>query len=285
MTIREMIHIKEDRGYSFSKLSEYTGIPAVTIQKIFSGKTKNPRKATLNALERVLKGDESLYAGKAYSYGINGIHPDGHDNDGVMMVRERKTAYGSKKDGEYTVEDYFALPEDYRAELIDGVFYDMATPGFVHQDIIGAIYYTFSNYIRNNKGKCRAIMAPSAVQLDCDDKTMLEPDLYVICDREKIRKFGIYGAPDFVLEVLSPSNRKKDMMLKMAKYGEAGVREYWIIDPEKRVLITYDFTDENMIPVVMPLMGSAPVLIYDGKLSIDLDEINDIIEEFLRILE
>ena len=86
-----------------------------------------------------------------------------------MMVRERKTAYGSKKDGEYTVEDYFALPEDYRAELIDGVFYDMATPGFVHQDIIGAIYYTFSNYIRNNKGKCRAIMAPSAVQLDCDD--------------------------------------------------------------------------------------------------------------------
>ncbi len=280
MTIREMIHIKEDRGYSFSKLSEYTGIPAVTIQKIFSGKTKNPRKATLDALERVLKGDESLYAGKAYSYGINGIHADENDASGVMMLREKEASYGSKKDGEYTVEDYFALPEDYRTELIDGKFFEMEAPTFVHQDILSTIHNAFFNYIRNNKGKCRAIMAPSAVQLDCDDKTMLEPDLYVICDREKIRKFGIYGAPDFVLEVLSPSSRKKDMLLKMAKYGEAGVREYWVIDPEKRVLITYDFTDENMIPVVRFLEGSAPVMIYDGKLTIDLDEINDIIEEF-----
>ena len=280
MTIREMIRIKEDRGYSFSILSEYTGIPAVTIQKIFSGKTKSPRKATLDALERVLNGDESLYAGKAYSYGVNGIHAEEGNDSGVMMFRETPSLYGSKIDGEYTVEDYFTLPEDCRAELIDGSFYVMEAPSYVHQDILNTVNNAFFNYIKNNKGKCRVITAPSAVQLDCDDRTMLEPDLYVICDREKIRKFGIYGAPDFILEVLSPSNRKKDMMLKMAKYGEAGVREYWVIDPAKRTLITYDFTDENMIPVVRPLKGEAPVLIYDGKLTIDLDEINSIIDEF-----
>ena len=265
MTIKEMIRIKEDRGYSYKRLSEYTGIPAVTIQKIFLSKTKNPRKATLDALERVLKGDESLYAGKAISY---------------EMSRESSASYNTKKPGEYTLEDFYALPDERRVELIDGVFYDMSAPSFVHQEILSTLHNAFFNYIKNNKGKCHVIASPSDVQLDCDNKTMVEPDLYVICDREKIKKFGIYGPPDFVLEILSPSTRKKDMMLKTLKYCEAGVREYWIIDPLKRILITYDFTDENYIPMVHPLEGQAPVSIFDNKLTIDLDEIDAIINEF-----
>ncbi len=284
MTIKEMIRIKEDRGYSYKKLSEYTGIPAVTIQKIFLGNTKNPRKATLDALEKVLKGDESLYAGKAISYelaGVTGASGDGNGKDGKeIMLRESGASCNEKKPGEYTLEDFYALPDERRVELIDGVFYDMSAPSFVHQEILSTLHNAFFNYIKNNRGKCHVIASPSDVQLDCDNKTMVEPDLYVICDREKIKKFGIYGPPDFVLEILSPSTRKKDTMLKTLKYCEAGVREYWIIDPLKRILITYDFTDENYIPMVHPLEGQAPVSIFDNKLTIDLEEIDAIINEF-----
>ena len=165
-------------------------------------------------------------------------------------------------------------------ELIDGVFYDMSTPRFVHQDIVQIVTNSIYSHIKKNKGRCKVIGSPSDVQLDCDNKTMLQPDVYVICDRDKIKGFGIYGSPDFVLEVLSSSTRKKDMTIKLNKYWSAGVREYWIIDPKKRSLITYDFTEEDVIPVIRPLTGMAPVAIFDGKLEIDLDEINEAIDEF-----
>lgn len=279
MTIKEMKNIKETRGYSYAKLSEYTGIPAITIQKIFAGKTKNPRRATLDALERVLGGDESLFIGKALSYERSGLTSD-EDTGDRFLLKEDSDSYTVKHDGEYTLDDYYALPEEKRVELIDGVFYDMSSPQFVHQDIINIVTNSIYNHIKKNKGKCKVIGSPSDVQLDCDNKTMLQPDVYVICNRDKIKGFGIYGAPDFVLEVLSPSTRSKDMSLKLQKYWGAGVREYWIIDPKKRVLITYDFSDEDMIPVIRPLTGKAPVAIFDGKLEIDLDEINESIDEF-----
>ncbi len=279
MTIKEMRNIKETRGYSYSKLSEYTGIPAITIQKIFTGRTKNPRRATLDALERVLGGDEGFFIGKALSYERSGLTSD-EDRDNRYLLKEDSAYYMEKQDGEYTLDDYYALPEERRVELIDGVFYDMSTPRFVHQDIVNIVNNTIYNYIKKNKGRCKVIGSPSDVQLDCDNKTMLQPDVYVICDRDKIKGFGIYGSPDFVLEVLSPSTRKKDMTIKLNKYWSAGVREYWIIDPKKRSLITYDFTEEDVIPVIRPLTGMAPVAIFDGKLEIDLDEINEAIDEF-----
>ncbi len=279
MTIKEMRDIKETRGYSYAKLSEYTGIPAITIQKIFTEKTKRPRRATLDALERVLNGSEEFFSGKALVYERSGLI-DESSADSASLFRENGLPYGVKARGEYTVEDYRALPEDCRVELIDGVLYDMSSPRFVHQEIIMTISVAIRNYINKNKGKCKVMGVPSDVQLDCDDKTMLQPDIYIVCDREKIKDFGIYGAPDFALEVLSPSTRKKDMSIKLSKYWNAGVREYWIIDPKKRVLITCDFSDEDIIPAVRPLEGTAPIAIFDGKLLIDLDEINAVIDEF-----
>lgn len=274
MTVEQMRDIKEQRGYSLDQLSKYSGVPLGTIQKIFTGETLQPRKATMEALERVLLGDENIYSGKTYQYASSSVISK---ND---CVKER-VAYGctrcKKNPGEYTITDYFNLPEDVRKELIDGVFYDMATPSFVHQDILAYLSNCIYSYIRENGGKCKVITSPSSVQLEEDDRTMVEPDLYVVCDRNKIKKFGVYGAPDFVLEILSTSTRKKDMTIKLAKYENAGVREYWMVDPVKRVLITYNFMDENYIPMVHELSGVVGMAIYEGKLMISLAEIGQII--------
>ena len=303
MDIRTMREIREKRGYSYARLSEYSGVPAVTIQKIFSGKTKHPRKATLDALEKVLSGEESTYRGKASEYNAesaplpvsasfgcgktpaagkptySGMGTDEGIGCGGMLGEE-EVVYGTKKQGEYTLDDYYALPDERRVELIDGVFYDMSSPRTVHQSIAGVIFLAISNHIRKNKGDCRAFIAPVDVQLDCDDRTMVQPDVLVVCDRSKIKGFGIYGAPDFVAEILSRSTRKKDMSLKLSKYMEAGVREYWMIDPYKRTVITYNFMEEDFIPGVRPLQGKLPVAVFDGALEISLDEIASSIDEY-----
>lgn len=200
------------------------------------------------------------------------------------VLREALVAYGiSKKQGEYTIEDYYALPDDQRVELIDGVFYEMLPPKTVHQDIASIVHMALYDFIRKKKKPCKVFEAALDVQLCCDDKTMVQPDVLVVCDRDKIRDFGIYGAPDFVLEILSKSTRKKDMTIKLDKYLEAGVREYWIIDPYKQTLITYNFMDEDFVPCVYPLTGSAPVAITDGELEIDLEPIAETIREFTNI--
>lgn len=200
---------------------------------------------------------------------------------GYHMVREALQAYGvRKKQGEYTLEDYYALPDDIRAELIDGVFYYMSSPRTVHQDIASIIHMAFYEYIRKKKKPCKVFEAALDVQLCCDDRTMVQPDVLVVCDRDKIKVFGIYGAPDFVLEILSKSTRKKDMGIKLEKYMEAGVREYWIVDPYKEILITYDFSDEDFVPCVYPLTGSVPVAITGGDLRIDLEPVAESVREF-----
>lgn len=276
MTVEEMKQIKEERGYSMSQLSEYSGVPVGTLQKIFSGETKKPRKSTVMAIEKVLLGEESLYQGKAYSY-----HMESKEGS-EKYIRETAT-YGSdfleKKQGEYTLEDYYALPDERRVELIDGVIYDMSSPMFVHQIIAGDIYGQIREYIEKNKGKCVPAISPVDVQLDCDNKTMVQPDVLIICDPEKIRRFGVFGAPDFILEVLSPSTRKKDLTVKLSKYIQAGVREYWLVDPKKKILITYDF-EEDGLPCIYPLEGEVGLAIYGGELKINLTKIAEIIEKY-----
>jgi Uma2 family endonuclease len=164
-------------------------------------------------------------------------------------------------------------------ELINGFFYDMAAPKIVHQDIISYIHVELYNYIKSKKKPCKVYESPVDVQLDCDNKTMVEPDVIVVCDKDKIKDFGIYGAPDFVLEVLSKSTHNKDMTLKLSKYQAAGVLEYWIIDPYKEKLLIYDFSDEDYFPSIHSLEGNVPVAITGGDLEIDLEPIAQAIKE------
>lgn len=181
-------------------------------------------------------------------------------------------AYQVKKQGEYTLEDYYALPADQRYELIDGVLYDMAAPAVTHQEIAVAL----RKYIKDKGEKCKVFMSPVDVQLDKDDKTMVQPDAFLVCDQSKNTGRCIYGAPDMVIEVASPSTRKKDFGKKLEKYVNAGVREYWIVDVKNRKVIVYDLGEdfgENMDLAIYGMDGKVAVGIYDGECKIDFEEI------------
>ena len=146
----------------------------------------------------------------------------------------------------YTVEDIEALPEGVRAELIDGRMFYMATPSRKHQGLVGNLFGEIFAYLNQNKGKCAVYPAPFAVYLNEDNRTYLEPDITVVCDRDKLDDKGCHGAPDFVAESLSPSSRSRDCLLKLIRYREAGVREYWIVDPERETVTVYDFVENKV---------------------------------------
>jgi len=146
----------------------------------------------------------------------------------------------------YTSEDYWNLPEGQRAELIDGKLYAMAPPNFTHQKISFSLARKIADYIDTNKGNCEVVPAPFAVNLDANDKTWVEPDISVICDKTKITEKGCKGAPDWVVEVVSPSTQSRDYLKKLWLYQNAGVREYWIVNPIMKNVQVYIFDkDEN----------------------------------------
>ena len=144
----------------------------------------------------------------------------------------------------YTIDDIYELPDGKRAELIDGRIYYMAPPKTVHQRLISKLNQKIANYIDSKKGACEVIPAPFAVFLYEDDKNYVEPDISVICDKSKLNERGLNGAPDWILEIVSPSNPHMDYNIKLFKYRTAGVREYWIINPATRTINVYDFERE-----------------------------------------
>ncbi len=141
----------------------------------------------------------------------------------------------------YTIEDIYALPEGQRAELVDGQIYDMAPPSTGHQRILMNLAGEIRNYIKNRKGTCEVFPAPFAVFLNNDELNYVEPDISVICDKSKLDDQGCHGAPDWVIEILSPSTERADCGIKLLKYCSAGVREYWTINPRLRTVNVYDF--------------------------------------------
>ena len=142
----------------------------------------------------------------------------------------------------YTEEDYYTLPEDVRAELIGGQIYYMAAPGRIHQEILSFLHVRIANYINSRKGSCRIYPAPFAVKLFADDdKTIVEPDISVICDKNKLTDRGCTGAPDWIIEIVSPSSKYMDYVRKLIMYQNTGVREYWLVDPGRRWVTVYGF--------------------------------------------
>jgi Uma2 family endonuclease len=166
----------------------------------------------------------------------------------------------------YTYADVLEWDEDVRAEIIDGEIYMMAPPLTIHQGILMELAGQLRDFL---KGKpCKVYPAPFGVRLfpreDKSDDTFVEPDIVVVCDRSKIDKRGCNGAPDLIIEILSPSNSRNDKLLKFHKYLEAGVREYWIVDPEEKMAQTHILDSGHYITNIYDEKSAVPVSVLPG---------------------
>ena len=263
MTLEQMKKRKKELGYTNEAISLLSDIPLSTVNKIFGGVTLSPRYSTLMALERVLRPDEEVLMVR-----------DSHPSDASRLYEESESGRIWLRQGTYTLDDYLALPDEIRVELIDGVFYDMSSPTNIHQLLAGEIYRVLANFLRTKKGPCLPFIAPADVQLDCDNKTILQPDVFVVCDRKKIPANRVFGAPDLVIEILSPSTRKKDISIKTNKYLNAGVREYWIVDPSKQKVLVYLFEDKDFDDImIFGFDQKIPVGIFGGECVVDFADI------------
>ncbi|HUM82178.1 MAG TPA: Uma2 family endonuclease [Lachnospiraceae bacterium] len=252
MTIEEMKSRKRELGYSYAKIAELSGVPVGTVQKILGGFTASPRYETLTALEKVFEPDEK------------------------SMLQDEALRYnGTQKTSDsHTLSDYLALPEDRRVEMIDGVFYDMSAPLLMHQIAVSFLNSKLLSFINSEKGNCITFIAPTDVQLDCDDKTIVQPDVFVVCDRNKLQNGKrVFGAPDLIIEILSDSTKNRDMYLKSEKYRKAGVREYWLVDLKKEKIIVNDFEHEDL--ALYGFEEKVPVGIFGGKYSIRMKEMKE----------
>jgi len=167
-----------------------------------------------------------------------------------------------RKEEIYTIEDIYALPDGERAELIDGKIYYMAPPNTKHQRLVHFFDREIGNYLKGNKDECEVFPAPFAVFLNENDKNYVEPDLSVVCDKNKITEKGCVGAPDWIIEIVSPSSRQMDYFKKLFKYRTAGVKEYWVVDPDKKIVTVYNFAYDTMLEYTFG--EEVPSGIYDG---------------------
>lgn len=146
----------------------------------------------------------------------------------------------------YTINDIYNLPEGSRAELIDGQIYYMAPPNRKHQTIARELFSSINSYIKSKSDPCETFFAPFAVFLDKDDKNYVEPDISVVCNPDKLTDKGCSGAPDWIIEIVSSGSRRMDYFTKLFKYRTSGVREYWIVDPDRKRITVYDFDSEDI---------------------------------------
>lgn len=315
-TVSEMKRFINEYGITYGEIAKKSGVPISTIQKIFGGLVKKPRSKTLESLSEVfiyydwknigsLATEDGLYTrdqldtigmvAEEHQYDVlkknRGISDESYSTtyskgSSAINLDENSTSDIFTQTG-YTYNDYtkLELPKGIRVEVLDGKLIKMEAPTTRHQIIAGELFVICRDYVRKNKGKCVPFISPVAVRLgykeDGSDKTVLEPDFLIVCDKNKILGAKtVNGAPDFVVEVISPSNRKYKMYEKMNKYRECGVREYWVIDYDKDKIIKYNFVKDGEI-FMYSFADKVPVDIYaanDDPLVIDFAEIKEYIE-------
>ena len=164
-----------------------------------------------------------------------------------------------------------ALPEGVRAELIDGKMYYMASPTMTHQRLIMGLSAQIYNHIREHGGGCQVFPAPFAVFIMNDKRNYFEPDIVVVCDPDKLDEAGCHGAPDWVIEIVSPSSKTMDYYKKAGKYAEAGVREYWIVDPAREAVVICRM-EKGEEPVIYPFTDKLASGILEG-LELDVQAV------------
>lgn len=164
----------------------------------------------------------------------------------------------------YTEDDYCNIPEDVRAELIDGTIYYQAAPSRTHQRILVKLCSVIDRYISEKGSSCEVYPAPFAIKLDGEKNNIVEPDISVICDTDKLSEKGCTGAPDWIIEIVSPNNSSHDYVRKLDLYNSSGVREYWIVNPKEQNIMVYHLEEFNFKLTPYTFNDSIPVGIYDG---------------------
>ncbi len=283
-----------------ARLAEISGLPVGTVSKIMTGETKTPSYMTIEKIDKALAHEEMLSRVRAYVDELllyirehNGEQIDqirfekeyrrkhGLDNAPLPYARPVPAEYmfdGSNvlsNDTRITAQILADVGEDRRIELIDGHFIINEMPGLSHQMMVQNLGEAISSFIKKNNGKCKVFNVGVNVRLDEDDYTVVIPDMAVLCDKHKYEKLGIAGAPDWVIEVISPSTRTLDYKTKMHKYMSAGVREYWIIDLEKEKVVTF-IEGEPMMVNVYEFGDEVPVYIFDGRMKVKAGEMVEI---------
>lgn len=161
-----------------------------------------------------------------------------------------------------TLEQYEALPEEIRAEVFEGVIYNMASPSQDHQTISTELTTILNTYIKSSKGSCRVFHAPFDVKLSDNPLTIVQPDLMIVCDKDKLNGKRCNGAPDFVIEIISPGNPADDYIRKLYYYKNYDVREYWIVDPIRKIVIV-NYFEGNILNVQYDFFSTIKVNIYN----------------------
>ena len=147
-----------------------------------------------------------------------------------------------------SIEDYESLSEDIRAEIFDGQIHCMAGPSQTHQTILLELSSTLNTFVKKKNGSCRVFPAPFDVKLNDNPLTIVQPDIMIVCDQNKLDGKRCNGAPDFIIEIVSPGNSSDDYVKKLYYYKNYGVREYWIVDPNRRT-ISVNYFEGDMISV------------------------------------
>ena len=281
MTLQELKERKKELAYTNEMIAQKSGVPLGTVQKIFAGITSSPRRETLLALEKIFAKEPEEKAGKRKVSYSDLPAPKSHSlrEEAASFVVPYPGAPGDPNQGNYTLDDYYALPDERRVELIDGVIYDMSCPLRVHQAILGQLHLQLAPCVEEHP-ECELFFAPADVRLDNDNKTILQPDLYIVCGKNETDKRRLNGAPDFIIEILSPSNRKHDMFLKLKKYRYAGVREYWIVDPQNQKIMVYNLESDEF-PIIHTFDDTITGGISGGECRVDFKRIAEKVARYM----
>ena len=160
-----------------------------------------------------------------------------------------------------TLEEYEALPPDIRAEVYDGQIRYMASPSQNHQTLLLELSGVLNAYVKKNAGGCRVFPAPFDVKLNDNPLIIVQPDIMIVCDKDKLDGKRCNGAPDFIIEIVSPGNQSDDYIRKLYYYKNYGVREYWIVDPAKERTTVYRY-EEDAAPMFYLFADDVPVGIF-----------------------
>lgn len=246
---------RKARGYTQKEIAEKIGMSNSSYCLYESG----DREPNLVTLQKIA---QTLFVSVDELFGL-------YDFGTKDLIRDASERYHTRPS--FTCQEYYELPDWNYAELINGELFYLSSPSRIHQELVGGLFYVIQSYIKNKKGNCKVYTSPFAVKLSEEDNTIVLPDICVICDTEKLDDRGCNGAPDFIVEILSPSNIKRNTIEKLKLYSDYKVKEYWIIDPEKEKVLVYHLKDNSSIPGIYGFDCEIKVGIFES-LFIRIDE-------------